>query len=192
MESRYTIRPSVLPKQCFSLVPQMQVFSLRSFAALTYAEMRVQASRLPACTRTHVHHWLFTEEKKKKKKLLQPSPPVFKALWLLWKSGWISVKMASFAYWRNMIYLAGVEMDWQNPWRRGKISLSQLLQYRFYELTTGLNQWVSKFQPRAGPINSQACTQTFYSEGYVIGKYYSCFNFQDHLDMIVQNTLIHC
>lgn len=39
VESPYTIRPSVLPKQCFSLVPQMQVFSLRPFAALTYSEM---------------------------------------------------------------------------------------------------------------------------------------------------------
>lgn len=56
VESPHTIRPLVLPKQCFSLVPQMQVFSLRSFAALTYSEMCMQEEKQPALTKTHAHH----------------------------------------------------------------------------------------------------------------------------------------
>lgn len=147
MESPYTIRLIWLPNNVFFISPtnaQMQVFSQRSFAALLSWVQRCMREQTSGSLSSCIHKnscipLIFLRGKSVA--CHNPAPPSSKHFGNL-------ENLAGFFSEVGWICLFSAEYDLSAQSRdgltkplcgRGKLSLSLLLQYRFYKLTTGLN-----------------------------------------------------
>lgn len=113
-----------------------------------------------------------------------PAPPSPKHLGNLDNLAGIVLKLGRFAF--SLCYMIYLARDGLMKLLRGggKLSLSMLLQYRFYKLTTVLNLWISKaqFQSSAVHLSSQAYSQKFYRQ--IVLQQTSSLNFQGYPAML--------